>query len=261
MFTSILLPFFESIFDITTNLKLLELSNMNHPVLKKLIFNAPGTYQHSIIVGNLAESAATKIGANPLLSRVSSYYHDIGKAFDSLYFIENQSPNYPNVHDNLNPRRSARIIIDHLKKGAEMADKGRLGKDIKNILLQHHGTGLVKYFFNKEKENKRKSGVEEQVDDRDFRYPGPKPQSLEAALVMLADVAEASTRSLNRPTTESVREIVKKVCWSALEDGQLDQSGLTLHTFHTIVDVYCSMLISIHHHRIEYPESDEKTER
>ncbi len=257
LLTSFLLPFFESIFDITTNLKLLELSNMNHPALKELIFKAPGTYQHSIIVGNLAESAAVKVGANSLLSRVASYYHDIGKATDAHFYIENQAPNYPNIHDSMNPYDSAKVIIKHLQKGAEVAEKYRLGKDITDILLQHHGTNLVKYFFNKAKEQSIISDDNIETERAKFCYAGPKPQSMEAALVMLADMAEASTRSLNKPTPELIREITEKVCWAVLDDGQLDESGMTLQTFHTIVDMYSSMLISIHHHRIKYPEDSD----
>ncbi|MBU3918034.1 HDIG domain-containing protein, partial [bacterium] len=251
---SIILPFFESIFDITTNLKLLELSNMNHPALKKLIFHAPGTYQHSIIVGNLAESGAVEIGANPLLSRVAAYYHDIGKANDSHYYIENQTTGFINIHDSMDPYESAKVIVDHIRKGAEMAEKFRLGKVIIEILLQHHGTNLVKYFYNKAEEQVDES-EKSNINENNFRYKGPKPQSLEAALVMLADVSEASSRSLNKPTPERIREIVEKVCWDILADGQLDESGLTLRTYHTVVDIYCAMLTSIHHHRVSYPDA------
>jgi putative nucleotidyltransferase with HDIG domain len=260
IFTSFLLPFFESAFDITTNLKLLELSNMNHPALKELIRKAPGTYQHSIIVGNLAESGASKIGANPLLSRVASYYHDIGKVSNPLYFIENQAPTLPNIHDNMNPYESAKIIIRHLHKGVEISEKYRLGKDISNILMQHHGTNLVRYFFNKAVElSGKEDNAAEKYNQSEFRYPGPKPQSLEAALVMLADVSEATCRSLDSPTPEKIKEMTDKVCWRLLEDGQLDESGLTLKTFHTIVDVYGTMLTSFYHQRIKYPENESET--
>lgn len=252
--TSILLPFFESIFDITTNFKLLELSNMNHPVLKELILKAPGTYHHSIIVGNLAESGAQKIGANPLLARVASYYHDIGKAIDSQFYVENQPPSGTNIHDNMNPFESAKVIIAHLQKGAKIADRHRLGSAITDILLQHHGTKLVDYFYSKAQNMSANPEDKEETDETLFRYRGPKPQSLEAALVMLADVAEPSSRSLDDPTPESIVEMVKKVCWTVLEEGQLDESGLTLHMFKTVVDIYIAMLISIHHHRIKYPE-------
>lgn len=257
IFTSFLLPFFESGFDITTNLKLLELSNMNHPALKELIRKAPGTYQHSIIVGNLAESAASKIGANPLLSRVAAYYHDIGKAFNPLYFIENQPPTLPNIHDSMNPKDSAKIIIRHRHKGAEISEKYRLGKDINDILLQHHGTSLVRYFFNQAVEQNKSNADESNfLNEEEFRYPGPKPQSLEAALVMMADVSEATCRSLDSPTPEQIKEMTNKVCWKLLEEGQLDESGLTLKTFHKTVEIYGSMLTSFYHQRIKYPENE-----
>ncbi len=257
IFTSFLLPFFESGFDITTNLKLLELSNMNHPALKELIRKAPGTYQHSIIVGNLAESAASKIGANPLLSRVAAYYHDIGKAFNPLYFIENQPPTLPNIHDSMNPKDSAKIIIRHRHKGAEISEKYRLGKDINDILLQHHGTSLVRYFFNQAVEQNKSNADESNfLNEEEFRYPGPKPQSLEAALVMMADVSEATCRSLDSPTPEQIKEMTDKVCWKLLEEGQLDESGLTLKTFHKTVEIYGSMLTSFYHQRIKYPENE-----
>ena len=249
--TSILLPFYESIFDITTNLKLLELSNMNHPLLKDLIFKAPGTYQHSIVVGNLAESGADKIGANSLLARVSSYYHDIGKGENPHYFIENQPAHSKNIHDDLDPYDSADIIFKHLSDGKEKAEKHNLGRDIIGILMQHHGTGLVKIFYQKAVLQAQESVRD--IDELDFRYPGPKPQSLEAALVMMADISEASTRSLDDPTPESINEMVNKVGWRLLESGQLDESGITLRHFRLILDEYCSVLNSIHHHRIKYP--------
>ena len=249
--TSILLPFYESIFDITTNLKLLELSNMNHPLLKDLIFKAPGTYQHSIVVGNLAESGADKVGANSLLARVSSYYHDIGKGENPHFFIENQPAHSKNIHDDIDPYESAEIIFKHLPDGKQKAEKYNLGRDIVGILMQHHGTGLVKIFYQKAVLQAQESVRD--IDENDFRYPGPKPQTLEAAIVMIADIAEASTRSLDDPTPESINEMVNKVGWSLLESGQLDESGITLRHFRLILDEYCSVLISIHHHRIKYP--------
>ncbi len=251
---SILLPFFESFFDITTNLRLLELSNMNHPVLKDLIIKAPGTYQHSIIVGNLAESGAHKIGANPLLARVASYYHDIGKTDDAHFFVENQSPNIPNIHDRMTPTDSVQKIIGHVHNGDKIAEKHRLGSAINQIMRQHHGRNRVEYFYQKSLQKTEVSPDISPPDENLFRYPGPKPQSLEAAVVMMADIAEAATRSVEEPTTQSISDMVKKVCWNILKDGQLDESGITLKTFHEVVQVYTSMLISIHHHRIKYPE-------
>jgi cyclic-di-AMP phosphodiesterase PgpH len=256
---SILLPFFESVFDITTNLKLLELSNMNHPVLKKLILTAPGTYQHSIVVGNLAESVAAGIDANPLLARVASYYHDIGKTKDAHCFIENQSPHLGNIHDRLDPYESARILIDHPRAGAEIAEKHRLGSAIKDIVQQHHGTRLVQYFLFKAARQLKSASNPQEIDESCFRYPGPKPQTLEAAVVMLADVAEAATRSLDNPTAESIREIVCRTSREILEDGQLDESGMTLQTYHCGVEIIIAGLITIHHHRVKYPTGNHIT--
>ncbi len=170
------------------------------------------------------------------------------------YYVENQPPSGTNIHDNMNPFESAKVIIAHLQKGAKIADKHRLGSAITDILLQHHGTKLVDYFYSKAQNMSANPEEEEETDETLFRYRGPKPQSLEAALVMLADVAEPSSRSLDDPTPESIVEMVKKVCWTVLEEGQLDESGLTLHMFRTVVDIYIAMLISIHHHRIKYPE-------
>ncbi|MDH5560936.1 MAG: HDIG domain-containing protein [Deltaproteobacteria bacterium] len=255
LIVSILLPFFETLFDITTNLKLLELSNMNHPALKQLIFKAPGTYQHSIVVGNLVETAATRIGANPLLARVGAYYHDIGKGVESHYYIENQPQKARNIHDDMDPYDSAKVIIDHLKKGADLADQHRLGKSIRDILLQHHGTTLVKYFFHKAQQMTVDAGNPKPVEELPFRYLGPKPQSLEAALVMLGDVSEASTRSIDKPTPEKISKMVNKVCWAILEDGELDDSGMNLNKFRVTIDTYTQVLISIHHNRIKYPDA------
>ena len=254
---SVLLPLFESVFDLTSNLRLLELSNMNNPALKDLIFQAPGTYQHSIIVGNLAEAGAVRIGANPLLARVGAYYHDLGKGVESQYFIENQPRHVQNIHDQLDPFESARRIINHITDGAKIADKRRLGKAIKDILVQHHGTGLVKYFYEKAKTQAKEQGDQKIIDESKFRYPGPKPQTLEAALVMLADMSEASTRSLDDPSAENINAMLNKVCWAILRDGQLDESGITLSKFRTVIEEYSSVIESINHHRIKYPEDQE----
>ncbi len=226
---------------------------MNHPVLKKLVFNAPGTYQHSVVVGNLAESGALKIEANPLLARVASYFHDIGKGKQAFYFIENQPPNSQNIHDGMDPYDSVKAIINHLKFGLEMAEKHRLGTAIKDILVQHHGTSIVKLFYEKAQRLADDSVDSQKVDEKLFRYPGPKPQTKEAALVMLADITEASTRSIVKPTKESVTRLINKVAWGLLESGQLDESGITMRDFRTVVDEYCKVMISIHHHRLQYP--------
>lgn len=259
--TTFFLPLFESLFDVTTDLKLLELSNMNHPALKELMIRAPGTYHHSIMVGNLAEAGALKVGGNPLLVRVASYYHDIGKGEMPEYFIENCAPNRGSGHDYLNdPFISAEIIVNHVLEGAKMADRYRLGTAIKDILKQHHGTTMVKYFYFQARKLTEEAGSNpDDVKPDLFTYPGPKPQTIESAVVMIADSCEASTRSLDDPTPENIKEMVYKVTKNMLDDGQMDESGISLKQFHTVVETYIEMLISIHHHRIKYPDHEEKT--
>ena len=248
--TATLLPLVEKLFDITTNLRLLELANMNHPALKELSVRAPGTYHHSIVVGNLSDSAAAGITANPLLVRVASYYHDLGKMLCPLYFVENQGKK--NYHDDLPARTSARIIVNHIKDGLEIARRHKLGRAIMDIIAQHHGDSLVRYFFHKAQEEQGDLG--EPLDEADFRYPGPKPQSKEAGLVMVADVTEAATRSLSEPSPESIRQMVQKLTTRVYMEGQLDESGMTFNDLNYIEKTFTKMLISIHHHRIAYPE-------
>ena len=248
--TSTILPLLERAFDITTNMRLLELSNMNHPALKELAVRAPGTYHHSIVVGNLSESAAGGISANPLLVRVASYYHDLGKMLCPLYFVENQ--HQKNYHDDLPAKTSTRIIINHVKDGQELAKRYRLGRAIQEILEQHHGTSLVKYFFHKA--GNEQDTPETDPEEEQFRYPGPKPQSKEAGLVMVADVTEAATRSLDEPSQDSIREMVQRLTTNIYMDGQLDESGMTFNDLNFIEKTFTKMLLSIHHHRISYPE-------
>ncbi|MEE8433475.1 MAG: HDIG domain-containing metalloprotein [bacterium] len=245
-----LLPVIEKLFDITTDLRLLEFSNMNHPALKELSVRAPGTYHHSIVVGNLSESAADGIQANPLLVRVASYYHDLGKMLCPLYFIENQGKK--NYHDDLPAYTSARIIINHIKDGVEIARRYKLGKAITDIIAQHHGQSLVRYFFHKAQEERGELG--DPLDENDFRYPGPKPQNKEAGLVMVADVTEAATRSLSDPSPEAIRQMVQTLATRIYSDGQLDQSGMTFNDLNYIEKTFTKMLVSIHHHRIAYPD-------
>ena len=248
--TATLLPLIEKVFDITTNLRLLELANMNHPALKELSVRAPGTYHHSIVVGNLSDSAAAGIMANPLLVRVASYYHDLGKMLCPLYFVENQGKK--NYHDDLPARTSARIIVNHIKDGLEIARRHKLGKAIMDIIAQHHGDSLVRYFFHKAQEEQGDLG--DPLDEAEFRYPGPKPQSKEAGLVMVADVTEAATRSLSDPSPESIRQMVQKLTTRVYMEGQLDQSGMTFNDLNYIEKTFTKMLVSIHHHRIAYPD-------
>ncbi|MEE8396994.1 MAG: HDIG domain-containing metalloprotein [bacterium] len=250
LLTSTILPLLEKAFDITTNMRLLELSNMNHPALKDLAVRAPGTYHHSIVVGNLSESAAGGIQANPLLVRVAAYYHDLGKMMCPLYFVENQMRK--NYHDDLPAKTSTRIIINHVKDGLELAKKYKLGSTITNIIAQHHGSSLVRFFFHKAGEESDDSG--DTLLETEFRYPGPKPQTKAAGLVMVADVTEAATRSLADPSPEAIRELVQKLATSIYMDGQLDESGMTFNDLNYVEKTFTKMLLSIHHHRINYPE-------
>lgn len=239
--------FLEFVFNVTTDMKLLELANPAQTLLRDLMMTAPGTYNHSIITGNLAESAAEKVGANPLLARVGAYYHDIGKIRRPFFFIENQYGNNP--HDKTKPNLSCLIITAHVKEGVELAKQHRLPKEIIDIIYQHHGTGLVSYFYNRAKENEDK----EEISETDFRYPGDKPRSREAALVMLADAAEAAARTISKPSPNRIEQLIKKVIQTKLQDGQLDQSDLTLGDLEIIAKIYTQTLVNMYHSRIEYP--------
>jgi len=246
-----IVPLVESIFRYTTNIKLLELANMNNPVLRDLMVQAPGTYHHSIIVGNLAEAAAENIGVNPIMVRVAAYYHDIGKIRKPLYFIENIGAQ-ENRHDKLAPSMSALVLIAHVKDGTEMAHESRLGKALNDIIREHHGTSLMKFFYDRAK-NKADPGVE-QIDERDYRYPGPKPQTREAALIMLADAVEAASRTLTDPTPARVQGMVQKIINNIFIDGQLDECELTLKDMHNIAKSFNLVLGGIFHYRVDYPE-------
>ncbi len=245
------IPLVETVFKYTTDIKLLELANMNAPVLRELMVQAPGTYHHSIIVGNLVEAAAEAINANPLLARVAAYYHDIGKIKKPLYFIENTG-NAANKHDKLAPSMSALILMAHVKDGVEMARESKLGQPLVDIIRQHHGTSLIKFFFDKAK-SKEDPGVQ-QVDERDYRYPGPRPQTREAALIMLADAVEAASRTLTEPTPARIQGMVQKIINNIFIDGQLDECELTLKDLHNIAKSFNRILAGIFHHRVDYPE-------
>ncbi|MCK5237544.1 MAG: HDIG domain-containing protein, partial [Deltaproteobacteria bacterium] len=241
-------PLLEMIFGYTTNIRLLELSRMDHPLLKELAVKAPGTYHHSIVIGTLVEAAAEAIHANPLLARVSSYYHDIGKMKMPLYFIENMSGE--NRHDKLQPSMSALILTNHVREGSELAKSHRLGKDIVDVIEQHHGTSLIKYFYQKAKE----AGEGEVVNEKDFCYPGPKPQTKEAGLVMLADAIEAASKTLPDPTPVKIQGLTQTIVNRIFIDGQLDECELTLKDLHSITSSFNHVLAGIYHSRIEYPE-------
>lgn len=257
-------PLVELVFGYTTDIKLVELSNLEHPLLKDMVIRAPGTYHHSIVVGNLVEAAATAIGANPLLSRVSAYYHDIGKLKKPNYFIENIKDKNP--HDNLTPHMSALILMSHVKDGVEMAKKYGLGAEIIDIIKQHHGTHLTTFFYQKAKEaNDNKKNP---VNEKDFRYPGPKPQTREAGLVQLADNVEAASKVLIDPTPARVENMVQTIIERLFLDGQLDQCELTLKDLDAISRSFTQVLNGIFHQRVDYPEpvldesiKEEKKER
>ncbi len=244
------IPLIETLFKYTTDIKLLELANLNTPVLRELMIQAPGTYHHSIIVGNLVEAAAEAIHANPLLARVAAYYHDIGKIRKPLYFIENLG-NQENKHDKLAPSMSSLILMSHVKDGVEIARENKLGEPLVDIIRQHHGTFLIKFFYDKAKS---KEDAVQQVDERDYRYPGPKPQTREAALIMLADAVEAASRTLVDPTAARIRGMVQKIINNIFIDGQLDECELTLKDLHNIAKSFNQILGGIFHHRIDYPE-------
>ena len=254
-FVSSFIPLIETLFQYTTDIKLLELANLNSPVLRELMIKAPGTYHHSIVVGNLVEAAAESIGANPLLARVAAYYHDIGKASKPLYFIENQAGE-ENRHDKLTPSMSALILISHIKDGAEQARENRLGQPIIDILRQHHGTALIKFFYERAKSQAALNG--QTVEEKDFRYPGPKPQTREAGIVMQADCVEAASRTLVNPTPDRIQGLVQKLINNVFIDGQLDECELTLKNLHEIAKSFTGILNGIFHHRIIYPEPADK---
>lgn len=248
--TLMLIPLLETIFNCTTDVKLLELSNLNHPLLKEMIVIAPGTYHHSLVVGSMVEAAAEEIGANPLLAKVMSYYHDIGKTQHAGYFIENQKPGQ-NPHDHLKAHMSKTILIAHVKDGVELGLKHKLGKPIIDGIVQHHGTTLIAFFYHRAQENQNEDMGS--ISEEEFRYPGPKPQFREAALIMLADSIEAASRSLDEPTPARLQNIVKNIIQRKFMDGQLDQCNLTLKDLSTIEESFIRILLGIYHQRIDYP--------
>ena len=243
------LPYLESIFSITSSIRLLELSNPNQPLLRRLLVEAPGTYHHSIIVGNLAEAAAEAVGGDALLARVGSYYHDIGKLKRPYFFTENQFTE-ENPHEKIAPTLSTLIITAHVKEGVELAREAKLPEVIVDLIRQHHGTDLVRFFFHRAAENDK----EEQVEEKDFRYPGPRPQTKEAAIIMLADSVEAAVRSLAKPTPARVEQLVRRIIKERLNDGQLDESDLTFKDLDKVADAFVRVLSGIFHTRVEYPD-------
>ena len=241
-------PINESLFGILTDIRLLELSNADLPVLSQLALRAPGTNQHSHAVGQLAEDACRAIGANALLTRIGSLYHDIGKVAAPDHFVENQIGRNP--HDRLRPTASAKIITSHVTYGLKLAKEIGLPKRVADFIPQHHGTRTLHFFLQKAEEQ---AGNGEQVNEADFRYPGPKPQFKEAAILMLADSAEAAARSLAHPDPESIRAIVVRIFDAIISDGQLDESNLTLRDLTQIRETLISSLNALYHARIDYP--------
>jgi len=250
MIVSVSVPFFETIFDIATDIKLLELLDPNQPLLKKLVYSSPGTYHHSIVIGNLAEAAAEAIGENPLLARVGAYYHDIGKIRKPEYFIENQR-HQENKHDKLSPSMSSLIIAAHVKDGVELAREHRLPSIVSDIIRQHHGTSLITYFYQKAKVLQPL----ENIDEEAYRYQGPRPRTKLAAVVMLADSVEASSRTLEDPTPERIQILANSVITRIFLDDQLSKSDLTLKDLREIARSFTTVLNGIFHQRIDYPGS------
>lgn len=246
-----LTPIVEAAFGYASDLKLLELANLNHPALKELVLQAPGTYHHSIIMGSLVEAAAEAIGANPLLARSCAYYHDIGKGRNPAYFGENQKGE--NAHDTLAPTMSAVIIKRHVTEGLEMARQFKLPRRVADAIPQHHGTRLVGYFYHRAQKLEESKEHPQPIDEAQYRYPGPKPQSRETALVMIADAVEAASRSMPQPTAEQLTALVQKMINMVFSEGQLDECDLTLKDLHVIAQSFVRTLEGIYHARPAYP--------
>ncbi|MFH1563593.1 MAG: HDIG domain-containing metalloprotein [Nitrospirota bacterium] len=249
------LLYLERIFNITTNFTLFELSDLNAPLLKNLLLKAPGTYHHGLLVGNIAESAAEAVGANALLTRVSSYYHDIGKMVRPEYFIENQSESERSRHETLRSTLSVSILRSHIKDGVEIAKRNRLPQAIIEIIQQHHGESVMAFFYHQAKE---KEINEIEPSESEFSYPGPKPQTKEAAIVMLADSVEAASRTLVKPTPTRIEKLVKKIIDDDFITGELDECDLTLKDLNKIAQSFTKILITLFHARVEYPEKEQE---
>jgi len=257
MVVALLLPVFEHLFSVVTDIRLLELSNQNLPLLRTLALEAPGSYQHSLMLGHLAEAAAEAIGADSLLARVSGYYHDIGKTKMPDYFIENQAKGY-NRHDRLEPSMSALIIAAHVKEGVEMARRARLPEPIVTAIREHHGTKLIRYFFQKAVS---KAAPGEEVAETEYRYPGPKPSTRILGILMIADAVEAASRTLIEPTPAKIRAMIRQIVDDCLRDGQFDECDLTMRDLSVIVEALERTVTTVFHHRIDYPGFDFNRER
>jgi putative nucleotidyltransferase with HDIG domain len=240
------LPIWEAVFRVSTPSKLLELSNPNHPLLKRLSIEAPGTYHHSILTANLAEAGADAVGASALLCRVGAYYHDVGKLKNPRYFKENQRDG-ENPHDLLDPRESAKIITSHISYGLELAQKFKLPRDVQRIIAQHHGDGVVPYFLHKAAE----AGLE--ASEADFHYRGVRPSTKEAAIVMLADCVEAAVHSMDDPSRDQVKEMIDKLILARFTDGQMDDSPLNRRDMSILAKAFLSVYEGVLHERVKYP--------
>ncbi len=248
------MPFFEYLLQRVSNISLLELADFNHPILQRLVLEAPGTYHHSLVVGNLSDSACSAVGANGLLARIGAYYHDIGKLQKPEYFIENQEIK-KNAHDLLSPTMSKLIIMNHIKEGLELAKKYSLSPVLWDFIQQHHGNSLVYYFYRRALMEGKEENQE--VTEEGFRYPGPKPNTKETAIVLLADSVEAATRSLKDPAPDKIEETVRKVINNKFIDGQLDECDLTLKDIEKISSIFTKILSGIYHSRISYPQENQ----
>jgi putative nucleotidyltransferase with HDIG domain len=260
-----LLPVLEGTFNLTTDISWLELTDLNHRLLRRMQLEAPGTFHHSLVVAQLAEAAAEVIGANAVMCRVSAYFHDIGKLKKPNYFIENQGDMLENPHDNLTPTMSALVIIAHVKEGVDLAVKHKLNPRVIDVIQEHHGDSMVYYFYRKAQEQQKSEqqkvdrglGNPEdlpQIEEKNFRYPGPRPRSRESAIVSLADAVESASRSLKKPTPAKIRGLVDDLVQARICDGQLDECGLTLRELTRVKESFASTLRSMMHSRIDYPK-------
>lgn len=264
-----LLPIFEGMFHLTTNISWLELSDLNHKLLRRMQLEAPGTFHHSLVVASLSEAAAEKIGANAPMCRVCSYFHDVGKLKKPGYFIENQHDGGENPHDSLTPTMSALIIIAHVKDGVDLAVKHKLNPRIIDVIQEHHGDSLVAYFYRRaqeqkklelEKVDRRLENPEDlpRIAEKNFRYPGPRPRTRESGIIALADTVESASRTLRKPTPARIRSLVEDLVRVKIHDGQLDECPLTLQELAIVKDSFAGTLRSMLHSRIDYPKDDDK---
>jgi putative nucleotidyltransferase with HDIG domain len=245
-----ILPFIESLFGFTTDITLLELSDLNHPLLKRLAIEAPGTFHHSLQVGNLSEAAAKEIGGNPLLARVGAYYHDIGKIEVPEYFVENQLGT-KSKHEVLTPTMSSMILSSHVKKGRRLGEEADIPDEVLNFIEEHHGTMVQSYFYNKALEN----AGEEKPNPDDYRYPGPKPQIRETGIAMLADAVEAASRTLDDPKPARIHSLIQRIIDDRFKSGELDECPITLRDLAKIRQAFAKVLIGAFHHRVTYPKA------